>query len=210
FTLTQQTGVDPNRAPEITSSDSFEFVERATGPVFTPAATDPDSDPVTFTLSGADAGLFEIDPVSGAVAFADTPLFADGGDNEFSFTLTASDGTLTDEQTVTVELLKDTDIDGVPDKSDNAIEVKNPDQRDTDDDDYGNVIDADFNNDGSINLADLGVFANAFGATGLEDGVDPEADADFNGDGKVDLIDLGRFAVLFDEPLGPSFIDGVA
>ena len=132
FTLTQLTDVDPNQAPVITSLDSFEFVERATAPVFTPAATDPDDNPVTFTLSGADAGLFEIDPDTGAVSFVDSPLFADGSDNEFSFTLTASDGTLTDEQTVTVELLKDTDEDLVPDKRDNAIEVKNPDQRDTD------------------------------------------------------------------------------
>ncbi|MEL7449518.1 MAG: dockerin type I domain-containing protein [Pseudomonadota bacterium] len=69
-------------------------------------------------------------------------------------------------------------------------------QRDTNSDGYGNVCDADLNNDGEINFSDLGLLKEVFFST--------DADADFNGDGQVSFIDLGRMKALFFRPPGPS------
>ena len=48
----------------------------------------------------------------------------------------------------------DYDTDGVPDSLDNAPESPNGDQRDTDHDMYGNICDADFDNDGYVGFLD--------------------------------------------------------
>jgi len=106
-------------------------------------------------------------------------------------------------------LVKDSDGDLVPDDADNAIFVVNPDQRDSNGDGYGNVIDADLTNDGVIDVEDLLIFRRDFGSTGFQDGVDPAADADFDGNGAVDVDDLLIFRDLFGEPLGASFLDDV-
>ena len=90
----------------------------------------------------------------------------------------------------------DSDGDDVPDVIDNCLGIYNPDQRDTDGDGYGNRCDADLNNDGVVNFADLALFRQRFGT------VDP--DADFNGDGVVNFQDLAIFAQLFGKPPGPS------
>jgi len=42
--------------------------------------------------------------------------------------------------------------------------VANPEQRDTDTDGYGNRCDADFDNSGFVNFADLAIFRQLFGA----------------------------------------------
>ena len=78
-----------------------------------------------------------------------------------------------------MSVLKDTDGDLVPDIRDNAIFAQNPDQRDSNNDGFGNVIDGDFNGDYKIDIFDLLIFRNAFGSTDLTDGVDPAADVDF-------------------------------
>jgi len=100
---------------------------------------------------------------------------------------------------------QDFDDDGVLDPDDNCMTVPNgpdiPDrgghvQRDTDSDGYGNVCDADLNNDGSVNFLDLGEFAAAFRG--------PGPDADFDGDGVVLFLDLGLLTGMFRQPLGPS------
>ena len=63
-------GVGPdvfNAPPETTSADSFDFVEGATTAVFTAIAADADAgDVVTFSLSGAEADVFEIDGATGS------------------------------------------------------------------------------------------------------------------------------------------------
>ena len=56
----------------------------------------------------------------------------------------------------------DTDSDGVLDSSDNCVLVPNADQRDTNNDGFGNVCDADLDNDGVINFSDLGILKTAF------------------------------------------------
>jgi len=90
----------------------------------------------------------------------------------------------------------DTDGDGVVDPSDNCTEIANPDQRDTDSDGYGNLCDADFDNTGFVNFADLAYFKTQFGTT------DP--DADFDGNGFVNFADLATFKTLFGKAPGPS------
>lgn len=90
----------------------------------------------------------------------------------------------------------DVDADGVLDGSDNCTEVANPDQRDTNGDGYGNICDADLDNDGNTNATDLGIFRSVF--------LSADADADFNGDGVVNVQDLGRMRLMFFAPPGPS------
>lgn len=97
---------------------------------------------------------------------------------------------------LTVSAAADTDNDGIADDMDNCTLAPNPDQRDTNGDGYGNVCDADLNNDGAVNFADLGLMRAVFFTA------DP--DADLNGDGAVNFADLGLLRSLFFQPPGPS------
>jgi pimeloyl-ACP methyl ester carboxylesterase len=116
---------------------------------------------------------------------------------EFALTVTDNVGaSATDPLTVTIKGLADSDGDGIPDIRDNCIGVFNPDQRDSDGDGFGNRCDADLNNDGAVNMADLDLFRQRFGSS------DP--DADLNGDGVVNFADLAIFRSLFGQPPGPS------
>jgi probable HAF family extracellular repeat protein len=90
----------------------------------------------------------------------------------------------------------DTDNDGVPDDSDNCILHANPDQRDTNGDNYGNRCDADLNQSNTVNAADLATFKSRFGTT--------NADADLDGNGNVNAADLAIFKALFGKAPGPS------
>ncbi|MFK7886804.1 MAG: choice-of-anchor X domain-containing protein [Gammaproteobacteria bacterium] len=90
----------------------------------------------------------------------------------------------------------DNDADGVPDASDNCTLLANPQQRDTDGDGFGNLCDADFNNDLIINIVDLGVMRSRFFTT------DP--DTDLNGDGVTNVLDLGLLRQSFFGTPGPA------
>jgi hypothetical protein len=103
--------------------------------------------------------------------------------------------------------LLDADGDGIPDVADNCTLVANgpndtatagPSQNNTDMDAYGNICDADFNQDDDVNGFDLGYFQTVFFTA------DP--DGDLNGDGSVNGFDLGLFKGLFFKPPGPSGI----
>jgi len=93
----------------------------------------------------------------------------------------------------------DYDQDGILNLLDNCTRVPNSDQRDTDNDGYGSICDADLNQDGYVDFLDLSVFANAFRTS------DP--DSDFNGSGAVDFLDLSWLANMFRKPPGPSGLD---
>ncbi|MFK8017969.1 MAG: PQQ-dependent sugar dehydrogenase [Gammaproteobacteria bacterium] len=90
----------------------------------------------------------------------------------------------------------DTDLDGLVDIQDNCIGVANADQIDSDDDNFGNACDADLNNDGIVNVQDLGLLRSRFFTS--------DADADFNGDGTVNVVDLGIMRNGFFAAPGPS------
>ncbi|MEL7449039.1 MAG: thrombospondin type 3 repeat-containing protein [Pseudomonadota bacterium] len=93
-------------------------------------------------------------------------------------------------------LAVDTDLDGIDDPMDNCTLLPNADQRDTDNDTYGNVCDADLNNDLQINFVDLGIMKSNFFTT------DPDSDLD--GDGSVNFGDLGAMKAAFFGMPGPS------
>jgi hypothetical protein len=97
---------------------------------------------------------------------------------------------------VTLQALADGDFDTVANIQDNCTLVNNPNQRDTDGDDYGNTCDADLDNNLAVNFSDLFLFKAVFNTT------DPHAD--LNGDGAVDFSDLFIFKGLFNRPPGPS------
>ncbi len=87
----------------------------------------------------------------------------------------------------------DQDSDGVPDASDNAYLTANSGQEDADGDGYGNMVDADFNNDNVVNFSDF----NTLKAEWL--GSDPVAD--MNADGVVNFSD---YNLLKDRWLQPA------
>jgi hypothetical protein len=97
----------------------------------------------------------------------------------------------------------DTDGDGIADSVDNCTLVANANQRDTDQDGYGNLCDADLNNDLIVNSIDLGLFKKCY----LKQSADAQCarpqDADINGDGIANVIDLGLFKMLYLKPVGP-------
>lgn len=94
----------------------------------------------------------------------------------------------------------DDDNDGVGANSDNCIEVANADQRDTDDDGFGNVCDADLDNDCVVNFVDLGIMRQVFFTA--------DENADLNGDGATNFVDLGILRESFFNLPGPSGVAG--
>jgi hypothetical protein len=75
--------------------------------VTTTHATDGDGDPITYLVSGgADASAFTINPTSGALAFTSAPDFENptdsNQDNVYEVTVAASDGSLNDDQALSV------------------------------------------------------------------------------------------------------------
>ncbi|MBF0182187.1 MAG: DUF4347 domain-containing protein [Magnetococcales bacterium] len=98
-----------NDAPTITSSATLAVAENTTGTIQTATASDPESDTLSWSLSGADAARFSINASTGALSFATAPDYespADaGGDNVYNVTITATDngaGTLTVSQALTI------------------------------------------------------------------------------------------------------------
>ena len=89
------TGVNDN-APVFTSPATANVEENQTA-AYTAVATDADGDPLTYSLSGTDAGLFTIDPATGVVSFNEAPDVENpddaNGDNVYDIIVTASDGT---------------------------------------------------------------------------------------------------------------------
>lgn len=90
----------------------------------------------------------------------------------------------------------DTDGDGIPDSRDNCIAVKNPDQRDSDGDGYGDACDADLNNDGIVDAGDLKTFE--------EMARRADRRADVNGDGRTDQADAAFIRQRIGTVPGPS------
>lgn len=95
-----------NAAPVFTSGTTANVAENTTS-VMTVTATDADSDPITYSITGgSDPGDFNINTNTGALTFASAPDFenpADSNtDNVYTVQVTASDGTDTTDQTINV------------------------------------------------------------------------------------------------------------
>lgn len=98
--------------------------------------------------------------------------------------------------------LSDFDLDTIVNGSDNCSGDANVMQIDTNGDGFGNVCDADLNDDCMVNSQDLGLLRTAFfGAPGTGNW---NPDADFNSDNAVNAIDLGSMKQRFFLFPGPS------
>ena len=100
------TVTDVNEAPEVTGQASINYAENGTEPVHTYVASDPESNPITWSLTGADSSAFSIG--GGALTFVTPPDYeaaADANnDNDYLVTVEASDGTNTESLDVTVTI----------------------------------------------------------------------------------------------------------
>jgi len=93
------------------------------------------------------------------------------------------------DQIVGITTDQDFDADGVPDSLDNAPETYNPEQVDTDGDMYGNVCDADFDNDGYVGIQDFNIFSSNYNQT-----VPPgNPDVDMDGGDYIGPSDFAEF-----------------
>ena len=95
-----------NEAPVITSAATASVAEN-TLTAYTPVASDPDAGTtLTYSLSGTDAALFNINSGTGVVTFKTAPNFESptdaGGNNVYDITVSASDGSLTTSQNVAI------------------------------------------------------------------------------------------------------------
>ena len=125
------TDVNDN-SPMITSSATPSAIEGTTE-VLTVTATDADSDGLTYSISGgADRALFRINRTSGALTFETAPDFEASGSadnsNVYEVEVTASDGTNSASQTITVTVTNDPgdDILGFSDSEEAAVIFPNP------------------------------------------------------------------------------------
>jgi hypothetical protein len=91
----------------------------------------------------------------------------------------------------------DTDADSIRDNVDNCTLQSNLDQRDTNQDGFGNICDADFNGTGIVDPADFSILRSRFGRAGFPD-------QDINGNGVVDPFDFSKFKSMFGKSPGPS------
>lgn len=108
-----------NDAPTITSNGggatiSLNVAENSTL-VTTVTATDPDSNPLTYSVSGgADAAHFVIDGSTGALSFLSSPDFEgpsdSNADNVYEVTVQTSDGSLSDTQQIQVTITNANDL----------------------------------------------------------------------------------------------------
>ena len=99
--------VADNTAPSITTSAALRHAENDVAAVTTLSATDAEGDTITWSLTGTDAGLFEVDATSGLLTFNTPPNFEDAqdedGDNSYQVTVTATDdGTPSESSTLEV------------------------------------------------------------------------------------------------------------
>ena len=102
-----------NSAPSITSDGSVSVSENTTL-VLDVSATDPDGDNLIFTLTGEDAGLFDITE-DGQLSFASAPDFEapndNDGDNVYNLTVSVSDGSSDTSLDVIAQVTNDEDDD---------------------------------------------------------------------------------------------------
>ena len=86
-----------NQPPVLTSPTTVTIEENRVR-VLVATANDPNLDPLKYSISGVDAGLFSIDPVKGTLTFQRSADFEsptdDGKNNIYNITLVVSDGAL--------------------------------------------------------------------------------------------------------------------
>lgn len=158
-------------------------------------------------------GAWPCPPVGGGTYKPSSPLAAflgESGDGTWTLTVTdsvAQDGGSLEGWGLEIcfappsETL-DSDGDGVEEDADNCRLVSNPSQCDTNGDGFGNHCDADINNNGVVNIVDLGLLKDAYLATPFDSNWN--ADADLNCSDVVNTADLGILKTMYLGPPGPS------
>jgi hypothetical protein len=96
----------------------------------------------------------------------------------------------------TLIAIGDSDEDGVLDNVDNCTLVPNADQRDSNDDGYGNACDPDLDDNGIVNFLDVGLMKSVF--------FTDDANADLDGNGSVNFLDVGILKEFVFQAPGPS------
>ena len=134
-----------------------------------------------------------------AAAAREDPECDDGFDNDGDLVADADDADCQAGSDPTEG--RDGDLDGLPDRRDNCVEVANPEQRDTDRDGFGNACDPDYNGDGAVGIPDFNRFRAQFGRDVPHPDFDPAFD--HNGDG-VGIPDFNAFRSHFGKAPGPS------
>ena len=107
---------DVNESPSITSGATITLAENVTGSIYTITANDPDTAAtINYSISGADANLFNIDNSTGVVTFKTSPNFEtpldNGANNVYDINVIASDGSLSDTKAVAITV---TDVNETP------------------------------------------------------------------------------------------------
>lgn len=152
-----------------------------------------------YHLVTAPAGM-EIDATTGVINW--TPSTSQNSDTPYKVVIqvVGSDAGIADIQfdLMVGGTLANSDADNVPDQIDNCTNVANADQRDTDNDGFGNACDADLNNDGIVNFADMAILKSRYGSN--------DVDADFDGNGTVGVEDLNALKQQFGGVPGPSAV----
>jgi hypothetical protein len=103
------TVTDVNEAPSITSGSNANFAENGMGIVYTVTAADSDAGTtLNYSITGTDASLFNIDRLTGAIAFKSVPDFEyptdNGANNVYNINAIASDGTLSSSQSLAISV----------------------------------------------------------------------------------------------------------
>lgn len=97
--------VTPNTAPTFTSGSSGSVSENASPStvVYTATATDAESDPITYSLSGTDAALLTINSSTGVMRLVSSANYE--AKNSYSVNVVASDGVASASQAVTISII---------------------------------------------------------------------------------------------------------
>ncbi|MBO7598026.1 MAG: cadherin repeat domain-containing protein [Bacteroidales bacterium] len=115
--LTKTISISDVNEPPVIAAAEFKIGENAKGGtvIGTVSATDPDIDTpeystLTYSLQGDESTLFTINPTTGAISTAATAVLDYETKNKYTFTVSVSDGKLSAQATITINILDEEDI----------------------------------------------------------------------------------------------------
>ena len=180
-----------DNSPVFTSGTAMSVAENQTA-AHTATATDADTGTtLTYSLSGTDASLFTIDAATGTVTFKTAPDFEApgdaGGNNVYDVILTASDGTNSTNQAVTITVINVNDNSPIITSGSSSSVVENQTAAyaaSATDGDAGIALTY------SLSGSDAALFSidAATGAVTFKAAPDFEVPADANGDNVYDIV----------------------